>query len=824
MLPDRPRARPDLEFEEDGEDILLRDVLRGNFEYVNALQHALIQTADGTRTVGQIAETLEEEFETEIPYESITAYLTRMRRNRLLVLEQSFDPEEDASIGRKIRSKLETRGLFWPELRAESSRFPPPDPFRQAVEALDDGRFAEAFRQLAAIPAEHPTQELAARMYDTAHRSYFKSKRESPAHLKMFHLFDPDAFLGRLDRSIGGFVFSYQSVACIGLLAFMAVPAAFQLAHPPPLAFIDLVLASVLGYTVAAIPHELLHGLACKHYGGRVHDMGLLLFYGIKPGAYCDVTDSYRFRSKKQKVITILAGLYWNLILVVLGIWLYWLLSEDVYFRRPLYVFILINIFALYENMIPLIPLDGYFALAELVGMENFRDRSIAVARNWYATRLFGVEAEPEAASAPRPRLMLWYGTAAALYPPLFAYLVIINMLLPVLVSVFGFFGILISIYYMIKSAIKFILLPLVRFLRFLWTHRVRVGASPTGRFSVAVLGLAIGLAFVPFAVWLEGPARLEALETLTITAGTDGFLQNARSEVGDPVVQGQPLFELANPKLERDLVWARENLQIRRRGLQILRAGERPEVENAASAAFRSARVQTTFGLTSLGRQVELERARILPRMRVDARRAEVAALTARREERRNRLARIQNGARLEDIDQATAAVTYASAVQDWLSETKRRTVARSPFDGLMTSLAPEAVGDGSSIWLRDLEGKFFSKGDPMVVLSRMDALRVQISFDQSERVGDIAIGDRVCMKFFATHDRFHCSRVARIADSSIEGRIRVETAPIPPSGLLPGQEGRARIYGKGRSFVARWLLDPLVRLLHEAASLTIA
>ena len=60
--------------------------------------------------------------------------------------------------------------------------------------------------------------------------------------------------------------------------------------------------------------HESSHGLTCKHYGGEVHSMGLMFLY-LTPCFYVDVTESWVSASRLQRMATIIAGIWIEMIL-----------------------------------------------------------------------------------------------------------------------------------------------------------------------------------------------------------------------------------------------------------------------------------------------------------------------------------------------------------------------------------------------------------------------------------------------------------------------------------------------------------------------------
>ena len=60
---------------------------------------------------------------------------------------------------------------------------------------------------------------------------------------------------------------------------------------------------------VVKIIHEFGHGLTAKHFGGEVHEMGML-FLVLTPALYCDVTDSWLLPSKWKRIWISAAGIY----------------------------------------------------------------------------------------------------------------------------------------------------------------------------------------------------------------------------------------------------------------------------------------------------------------------------------------------------------------------------------------------------------------------------------------------------------------------------------------------------------------------------------
>ncbi len=64
----------------------------------------------------------------------------------------------------------------------------------------------------------------------------------------------------------------------------------------------------MLAIAVVKILHELGHAVACKHFGGEVHELGLLLL-AFTPCLYCDVSDAWQLPDRRQRILISAAGM-----------------------------------------------------------------------------------------------------------------------------------------------------------------------------------------------------------------------------------------------------------------------------------------------------------------------------------------------------------------------------------------------------------------------------------------------------------------------------------------------------------------------------------
>ncbi|HKU44886.1 MAG TPA: site-2 protease family protein [Polyangiales bacterium] len=118
--------------------------------------------------------------------------------------------------------------------------------------------------------------------------------------------------------------------------------------------------------------HELAHALVCKHFGARVHRMGVMLFY-LNPVAYCDISDSWRLVQRKAKILIAAAGIFVQAVLASAAL-SGWMLSG----KAILLHYTAVNAGLIAFNLIPFVKLDGYWMLVHLLNEPNLRWKALA--------------------------------------------------------------------------------------------------------------------------------------------------------------------------------------------------------------------------------------------------------------------------------------------------------------------------------------------------------------------------------------------------------------------------------------------------------------
>jgi putative peptide zinc metalloprotease protein len=131
----------------------------------------------------------------------------------------------------------------------------------------------------------------------------------------------------------------------------------------------------LLGITYASLAfHECGHAAACMRGGARPGAIGIGL-YLVWPVLYTDVTDSYRL-GKRGRLRTDLGGVYFNGVFAV-GLAVAYLLSGF----EPLLLAVVGQHLIVVDQFLPWLRLDGYYVVADLIGVSDLFSRIKPVLR-----------------------------------------------------------------------------------------------------------------------------------------------------------------------------------------------------------------------------------------------------------------------------------------------------------------------------------------------------------------------------------------------------------------------------------------------------------
>lgn len=145
----------------------------------------------------------------------------------------------------------------------------------------------------------------------------------------------------------------------------------------------------------AKIIHEFGHGLSCKHYKGECHEMGVMLLV-FSPCLYCDVTDSWMLKSKWKRIIIAAAGMYIEIILSAMAVYVWWFSRPGLLHHLALNLFFVTTITTVIFNANPLMRFDGYYMMSDFLEIPNLRAKSDKLLRENFAWYCLGIEPQPD--------------------------------------------------------------------------------------------------------------------------------------------------------------------------------------------------------------------------------------------------------------------------------------------------------------------------------------------------------------------------------------------------------------------------------------------
>lgn len=326
--------------------------------------------------------------------------------------------------------------------------------------------------------------------------------------------------------------------------------------------FLGIVSFYALGCIVLFI-HECGHALACKHYGGQVHDMGFHLIY-LTPAFYVDSSEIWVYGDKTQRLLTIVWGAWAEMLVGAFAAPFWWGSARGSFVHEAAYKLLLITgLSVVFFNWNPLIKLDGYYLFTELTGIPEIKERSTAYVSQWIKRHIFRLPVEVDYVPRKHRLTYVVYCVLSGLYSYTLLYFVarLAGNICRAYSAQWGFLGFLGVLLLLFRSRIKM----LGRFMKTLYLdrrERVRAWFTPT-RTALAAVAVVVGL-FAP--LWrdsVDGRFVMEPQSRAVLRAPVPGMVTAVYADEGQAVTAGAPLLRLRNLKLEGDAARAVADLRV---------------------------------------------------------------------------------------------------------------------------------------------------------------------------------------------------------------------------------------------------------------------
>jgi putative peptide zinc metalloprotease protein len=388
--------------------------------------------------------------------------------------------------------------------------------------------------------------------------------------------FDAGPFIDRLNAgfrwlcSRPAMVLAALLIGYAGLLAVShagelaaRLPAASELARPR---FWPMWLAAIVCVKVL---HELGHAMACRHFGARPQEMGVLLLAGA-PSLYCDVTDAWRLPSKWQRMAVSSAGMFVELIIAACAVLVWRFAEPGIVSTVALSLIVVCSVGTLLVNANPLLRYDGYYLLSDWLEVPNLAERGRGLLSGAWRSWLLGERREDDPLIGSHKRRALW---AYAILSKIYMALVLAGLFVLFLklarqhhlenavytVAVVTVIGMMVQ---PAAAAMKLAANPSVRS-RFRWLRLT---------FAMLVLAaIGVGVALIPITRRVKAPLVVVPAQSHPVFAVAAGELEFA-APIGSEVKAGDVIARLHNPELQLALAAQEGTVRERRVRLNQLR------------------------------------------------------------------------------------------------------------------------------------------------------------------------------------------------------------------------------------------------------------
>lgn len=322
------------------------------------------------------------------------------------------------------------------------------------------------------------------------------------------------------------------------------MPEAESWLTPGRVGYMAVVLAST------KVLHELGHAYACRHFGGRCREMGVMLLV-FTPCLYCDVSDAVLIADKRRRAAVAAAGMIVECVVASACAVVWWNTSSEWLGRWCLLFMGVSGISTLVFNGNPLLRYDGYFILSDLMDVPNLWQRSRAVARDAFSRWCLGIRRRSEETANERsPRWLGLYAIASETYR-----LAVTCACLLFVWQLFESWRLERIGWMMTVVSTGGAFLPAAAPAYHRWSDpgwRRDVRSSRMLLTGTVVGAIMAAVLFVPLPSHVRGPALLQVEGAAPLYVTSPGLLRDAR-EPGTRLAQGDVVASLDNPEVERE-------------------------------------------------------------------------------------------------------------------------------------------------------------------------------------------------------------------------------------------------------------------------------
>jgi len=374
-----------------------------------------------------------------------------------------------------------------------------------------------------------------------------------------FKGFDPERPLNWLYPLFSWF-FSWQAAAAclfLALSALLLVVAEFDVFRsklPEFHQFFNIHNAFLMALTlgVTKIFHEFGHGLACKHFGGECHEIGIMILV-LTPCLYCNVSDSWMLPNKWHRALIGAAGIYVELLIASICTFLWWFSMPGLLNSLCLNAMFICSVSTVLFNGNPLLRYDGYYILSDVAEIPNLRQKATTILSRKMGEWCLGMEmSEDPFLPQSNQIFFVLFSVAAAIYRWIIAF------------SICWFLYKLFESYHLkfvgqavvAASLWALFFTPMYQLVKFFYVPgRLDKVKKPRMYASLGVLAaLVLVVVFLPLPYSVLATFEIQARDAEPVYVDVPGKLALIDVEPGKQVAAGARLGQLQNIELEEEI------------------------------------------------------------------------------------------------------------------------------------------------------------------------------------------------------------------------------------------------------------------------------
>lgn len=322
--------------------------------------------------------------------------------------------------------------------------------------------------------------------------------------------------------------------------------------------------AYLIAIIAVKIVHEMAHAYTAANYGVAVPSMGVALLL-LWPVLYTDVTHSWKLSRRRQRLAISGAGIVAETVIAGLST-VGWAVSSAGLFQSICFVLSAVTwLRSLFINFNPVLRFDGYYLLCDLWGIDNLRPRAFAFTR-WQLHRwLFGIKTDCPEDALPQKTLswMLVYSLIS------WAYLLVLYTVIALFV--YHKFTKALGVFLFAVEIAVFFVWPVVTEMKYFFQNRKLFHWNLRSVSTCCVLALLLAWLIIPMRHYERFAAITAPTEMQVIYASLPGTIKEIHVKRGQWLEAGDPILELENPRVARDLAIAETELRHAEETLRLL-------------------------------------------------------------------------------------------------------------------------------------------------------------------------------------------------------------------------------------------------------------